>query len=305
MGIAAETEKPAPQLIKAIEGTTSYVVFSPDGQHLAGNVASEGWRMTDIQVWEIVTGRFLLRLKGHKGGIWKLTYSQDGKRLASNDNYIVKVWDLTTKKETLSFQVPAFTRSVIFTPDGAQLITADDNGFIRLWNAHTGKPANKIRGHEDQITCLALSEDGKQLATASVGLTAKIWDWRCLRELQTLSGHDWYLKRVAFGSHGARLITGSDDRTARVWDVATGRQLHLLGGHADWVKGVAISPNGEWLATSSSDHLVRIWDGNTGQMVSTIPIQTNHVAFSPNGRILATPDVDSSIKLWDMRSFGK
>ena len=305
-GTVGSAEPIAP--ILTIEEAGRGVVFSPDGKRLVANVPGKTRRPTDIKIWEIDAGKEkeVVLLQGHTSNIWQLSFSPDGKRLATNENYVVKVWDLERAKEVTSFKTSAFTRAVVFTHDGQRVATGDDNGRIIIWDVGTSERIRVLKGHGDWVVGLALSPDGKQLASASVDLTARLWDLDTGKTVRTLQGHTWYLNCVAFSPHGKRLITGADDMTARVWDSQTGKELLTLRGHKDWVVRAAYSPDGKWLATGSGDHTARIWNASTGKEVHTIAAHTDTVsglAFSPDGKLLATAGQDNKIRLWAVSSF--
>ena len=303
VGRSAMAEPPMPLL--TIDGGGGNVIFSPDGTQLAGQVPGKIWRATDVKLWAFPTGKELAVMKAHSGGIWQLSFSPNGKRLVSNDNYTTKVWDLETNTELRSLKMPAFTRTITFLGDGKEIATGHDDGRVILWDVETARRGRILRGHTDWVTDLDLSSDGKFLASASIDMTARVWELAKGETIQTLSGHTWYLNRVAFGPQAKRLVTSSDDLTARIWDVATGKALFTLRGHNEWVVGVAFSPNGKWVVTGGSDHAVRIWDASTGEEIVTINQHSDRVGcvrFSPDGQTLATASLDKTIKLWDVDS---
>ncbi len=301
LATAASAEPPKP--IMTLEGR--YAALSPDGKRLVGSVPGKSWRATDLKVWDVATGQVLMLMKGHTNNIWQVSFSPDGKRLASNENWVVNVWDLEARREISSFKTPEFTRCVIFICDGKQLATGHDDGRVILWDVKTSRRVRTLKGHVDWVPGLVLSADGKHLASASVDMTAKVWDLETGNAIRTLKGHTWYLNRVAFGPLGKRLATSSDDMTARIWDLETGDELLVLRGHTDWVVAVAFSPDGKWVATGSSDHTARLWDATTGNELLTIGGHTERVGcvtFSPDGKTLVTADNNNVVKLWDVHS---
>ena len=67
-----------------------HLAFSLDGQLLASS------NKTIVHLWETMTGKLIQSFKGHQGSIRALTFSRDGRRLASasHDNTVL-IWDLT------------------------------------------------------------------------------------------------------------------------------------------------------------------------------------------------------------------
>jgi WD40 repeat protein len=73
-----------------------------------------------VRVWDADTGKELAVLHGHSGDVLSVSFSPDGKRLASgSDDKTVRLWDVQTGKEITVFIGHSGTvRSVSFSPDG-------------------------------------------------------------------------------------------------------------------------------------------------------------------------------------------
>jgi len=48
----------------------------------------------------------------------------------------------------------------VFSPDGKRLLTADDDGAARLWDADTGALQTTLKGHTGAIVSCAFSPNG-------------------------------------------------------------------------------------------------------------------------------------------------
>jgi WD40 repeat protein len=74
---------------------------------------------------------------------------------------------------------------VVFSADGARIVTASADGTAREWDAGSGE-MRVLKGHGGAVTSAAFSADGARIVIASEDRTARVWDTR--------SGEtDWHL----------------------------------------------------------------------------------------------------------------
>jgi WD40 repeat protein/serine/threonine protein kinase len=247
--------------------------------------------------------RDLLTLKEHTNAVWSVTFSPDGKRLASADaGGPLKVWDAASGQEILPLK--GSSRGA-FSPDWKRLVSLAEGKTIKLWDATSGQEILTLKGHTNPVWSVAFSPDGKQLASADTDGTVKVWDAASGQEALTWKGHSGPVVGLEFSPDGKQLASASFDKTAKVWDATSGQELFTLKGHTAVVNGVAFSPDGKRLATASTDQTVRVWDARTGQESLTLKghsIGVYGVAFSPDSQRLASAGVDSLVKVWDTRT---
>jgi WD40 repeat protein/serine/threonine protein kinase len=96
--------------------------FSPKGHLLAIGSDPLSPEQT-ISVWEVSTGHLLGACIGHKQGIFGLTFSADGRTLAStSSDSTLKLWNIATFQQLISFSTPGGARNPLFSPDGSLLV---------------------------------------------------------------------------------------------------------------------------------------------------------------------------------------
>lgn len=133
--------------------------------------------------------------------------------------------------------------AVTWSPDGARLATASDDGTVRIWDADgAADPVVLTPHHGDKVYAVAWSPDGKRLAGGSRDRTVTVWDAETRAALGVLTGHDDGVGALAWSPDGDRLATASSDRTVRIWDAETYAELTVLTGHELPVWALAWSP---------------------------------------------------------------
>ena len=279
------------------KGRISEIAYSPDGTRLAvaGGIG--------IWLYDAQTGQELDLFVGHTGLVESVSFSPDGRTLASGStDETIRLWDVSSGRHlrTLTGHTDS-VRSVSFAPDGQTLASGSTDATIRLWDASSGRHIRTLTGHTGSVRSVSFSPDGRTLASGSFR-EIRLWDVASGQHIRTLIGHTFVVTSVSFAPDGQTLASGSYDATIRLWDVSSGQHLRTLG-HPGWVNSVSFSPDGNTLASGSLDTTVRLWDVASGQHIRTLghPFGVESVSFSPDGNTLASGGWQE-IRLWDVAS---
>ena len=146
--------------------------LSPDGTILA---SASAWDDT-IRLWDASTLTPIATLKGHTSNVDCVSFSPDGKTLASGArDRTIKLWDASTLT-LIATRRKTTTYSVTFSPDGRILASGEWDGAIRLWDASTLTLIATLKGHTSKVNSVSFSPDGSTLASGSNDGTILLWD---------------------------------------------------------------------------------------------------------------------------------
>ncbi len=153
------------------------VSFSPDGSTLA--VGADG----TVKLWDVATQQDIGALPGHTQRVSSLSFSRDGKILASGAwDGTVKLWDVATGVSFGTLVHTSMVRSVSISSDGTTLASGTTAGTAELWDI---SQLDELRESITPVEFADINLANKARTALGVPAGAAIWN-TALAELREL-----------------------------------------------------------------------------------------------------------------------
>ena len=262
-------------------------------------------RRQSIQIWEsdAETPEIVLVSDGWvDGAVWNeaesaiLSWSNAPLTCEGECNYSVDLWmdvDESATQPTIRFAHPSVIHSALWNEDERQVLTAAEDGVIRLWSV-VDETIMADFSHEEAVLGAKFNDDESLILSWSMDGTARLWNIEAEEELARFE-HEGWVEGAAWNGDESQILTCGRDGFAKIWD-AEGELLQELG-HDDWVTSAQWSENNRQILTSSADGFIRVWDARSGNEDQRVEQQGMVQGASWNSE-------DSQILAWSMTTQG-
>jgi periodic tryptophan protein 2 len=197
------------------------------------------------------------------------------------------------------------TNALCYSPDGARVVTASDDGKIKIWDVVSGFCLATFEEHTSAVTAVKFAKKGQVMFSSSYDGTVKAWDLIRYRNFRTFTATE----RIKFSSlavdpSGEVVCAASQDTfDIYVWSVQTSQLVDTLSGHTGPVSCLSFGVENSVLASASWDKTVRVWSlfGRSGH-VEPFDIHSDvlAIAMRPDSKHVAVSTLNGQIQFWDI-----
>lgn len=129
------------------------------------------------KVWDVDAGETVGILKGHKRGLWDVSFCQYDKLIVTGSgDKTAKVWLLTdyTCTKTLEGHTNAVQRCR-FTNKNRQVVTTGADALVKLWDLSESECCGTLDNHVNRIWALDVKDDGLSMVTVDADGHTSFW----------------------------------------------------------------------------------------------------------------------------------
>ena len=189
-----------------------------------------------VKLWDLSSGKEVRSLTGHTGPVTGVRFTPDGtKVVTAGHDKTIHVWNTADGVAAGQITSPAPVHTLALSNDGAQVISGDADGVIRVWAMPTSQtdaaqpatPVKELRGHNGPVN-----------------------------SIDTIAGVN-------------QVLSGGEDGTVRHWNLEDGQPIRQMA-HGAAVSSVAARGDGKRFASAGANNVTKLWNGENGQQVVEI-----------------------------------
>lgn len=292
------------------------VSFSPNGDKILYTLNNE-IRLIDNTYEQFVKKSAQCRGLYQRRNLLKSKYSDGYTTLFNNkgDKYASFFWgnqftltDIGTKEKKFFNGHNSTVTALAFSEDDNTIITGDNDGIIRVWNADNGTNIDSFKIAKNFIRNLSFSNNGKSCYICSGNRFKKYnlqkrdveYDYYVPISDCLLWGND---PIAAYEVDDNNVITISSDEVIRSWNILNNDTVIINNCGNTGLCRTTLSPDKKYLACAMNDKSIKIWNLKLKEY-TTIPSahleQIQSIDFSNDSKYVITSSKDKTAKIWDI-----
>lgn len=257
----------------------------------------------------------------HTGGVISAIYSPDGKYIASVSETLVKIWDVSKRKEIRTFSCVAriLGRKVIdWSPDSRCVYISSKYGTISKMNIETGKEVYSIDIGIKEPNCIDVSKNDEYLLISGY---EGVQLWSLKENVEVFKNSASTISSACFSNNGKYFAFGND-KALEIYNTETRKKLYNFEDFPSTVEYISWSNDSTYIVASNGFDSLEIFnpvinlyyieDGKKGRFIPPESIETGDSTYvdslccSPDGKYIAiaisSNGNTATIKFWNVKT---
>ncbi|UJW30100.1 hypothetical protein L3Q67_33505 [Saccharothrix sp. AJ9571] len=242
-----------PTVLRGDQPTVLGVAVSADGRRAAALAEDRV-----IRVWDTGSGRLLLTQPSDPDALG-VALSPDGLLVSgSGPEGSVHLWRVDEPHRSTVLRGHRHSvRRTAFSPDGGRLVSASDDGTLRVWDIGTGAQLHVLG---DQLMwSVEFSRDGSGIVAGAQDGTVLLWAVNASGPPVVLRGHQGMVWDVAYSPDGRWVASTGSDKTVRFWPVGDGQAPIVVRWTGSMAPSVTYGRDARRLVSAHADGVTRLW----------------------------------------------
>lgn len=149
---------------------------------------------------------------------------------AGAEDLDVQLWNIESGEHQTLTGHRSWVRSIDFTPNGSQMLTACWGGEVRIWDCVQKKVKllQHLQAHRGSARWVRVSPDGKTFATCGNDLLVKHWNLADGKLIRQFEGHQRHVYGVEFHPSGKHLVSQDLMGIVKIWNLETGHETKTI-----------------------------------------------------------------------------
>ena len=288
-------------------------VFSQDSRLLAAATPDESnndddWVAQCVSVWDIATCERIGHFEGHSDWVDHITFSLDGKFLASSSrDESLHVWDIAKDEQKEVYTDFSSSRIRPFYTEADELLAiVDAEDLLNVWNVERSEKLSIPDIHTNSIDA-ALFKKYPQLVFTDIMQNRETKIGSNINLLSDLRRFNDVPDPVVFLPDGKTLASTSEFRGIVLWDIET-KQVQETLLEDKRITSFTVLPCGIIIAAyiRPNEDFGYVWDAKKPEEtileIKEAAQLTWKIDFTPTGNLIVVSSREGTIYKWDIKN---
>jgi WD40 repeat protein len=197
----------------------------------------------------------------------------------------------------------SFFRDITFSPDGKFLASGSFDGSVKLWDMRSRAVVRTLKGHDGSVNRLSFSKDSGLLLSGGWGGQIVLWDPVTGDKVKQIDSHSTIIFGLTFIDEGRTVLSADMSGGLHFFDLHTNALPNSISGHSDTITSVASLNQGHEVVSASADGALKFWKMDDGSPTGVLPIRStikDMIVSSDQGRVYIL--ADDTIQEWSLKT---